>query len=498
MSERPSQRRGAGDPTPPQTGSWRELFAREYRAAVAVFAGGIAVFAINTYLTAASLPSAVADIGGERLYAWVMTVFLITSVFSSMLVTRTLTRWGARRAYLIAFGLFGVGSLVCALTPTMPIMLGGRAIQGIGGGLLTGLSFAVIRLALPERLWVRAVGLTSAMWGVGNLIGPVLGGLFAQIGFWRGSFWLLVVATAIITALALRALPARRRDDTASTPLPISSLALVVLATVAVSVASVVDGRSAVIVLVGVAVTATLGFVVVDRRRRAGLLPRLTYTTHNPLKWIYVSIAVLSVGSTSEAFIPLFGQEIAGMGPLLAGMLGAALSWGWSSAQIASTTWADGRRARVVRVAGPAFLAVGLATYGVLQSGSGTAAIVGWFVALFVAGTGIGMAFPHIATAAMTITPDDAEAARASAGVNTVQMVANTFGSATAGLLVSVGATVGATGDQTVTSARFLTFGFAALALAGIAAAVASIRPPRPTDVPGPTASSGAGHVGPR
>ncbi|NED66840.1 MFS transporter, partial [Streptomyces sp. SID10244] len=125
------------------------------------------------------------------------------------------------------------------------------------------------------------------------------------------------------------------------------------LATVAVSVASVVDGRSAVIVLVGVAVTATLGFVVVDRRRRAGLLPRLTYTTHNPLKWIYVSIAVLSVGSTSEAFIPLFGQEIAGMGPLLAGMLGAALSWGWSSAQIASTTWADGRRARVVRVAGP-------------------------------------------------------------------------------------------------------------------------------------------------
>ncbi|MCK5755354.1 MAG: MFS transporter, partial [Mycobacterium sp.] len=60
------------------------MFDRGHRAAVTVFAGGIAVFAINTYLTAASLPTAVAEIGGQLLYAWVMTVFLITSVFSSM------------------------------------------------------------------------------------------------------------------------------------------------------------------------------------------------------------------------------------------------------------------------------------------------------------------------------------------------------------------------------------------------------------------------------
>ncbi|AZG45304.1 MFS transporter [Gordonia insulae] len=462
------------------SGTWRELFAPEHRVAVTVFAGGIAVFAINTYLTAASLPSAVADIGGQRLYAWVMTVFLITSVFSSMIVTRSLARWGARGAYLIAFALFGVGSLICAVTPTMPIMLGGRAIQGLGGGLLTGLSFAVIRLALPARLWVRAVGLTSAMWGVGNLIGPVLGGLFAQIGFWRGSFWLLVIATAIITVLARRALPARRSADADPTPMPFASLTFVVVATVAVSVAAVVDGTRTVLVLVGVAVAAMLVFVLVDRRRPAGLLPRLTYTSGSPLRWMYVSIAVLAIGSTSEAFIPLFGQEIAGMGPLVAGMLGAALSWGWSSAQIASTTWAAGRAAAIVRIVGPGLLGTGLATYGLLQFSSSGVMVAAWFVALFIAGTGIGMAFPHIATAAMTITPDDAEAARASAGVNTVQMVANTFGSAIAGLLVSVGATVKwAGGDPVVASARFLTFGFAALALAGVFAAVASVRRPR-------------------
>ncbi|RPA10189.1 MFS transporter [Gordonia sp. OPL2] len=469
----------------PTPGTWGELFARDHRAAVSVFAGGIAVYAVSTYLTAASLPSAVADIGGQRLYAWVMTVFLITSVFASMLVTRSLGRWGARGAYLIAFGLFGVGSLVCALTPTMSVMLAGRAVQGLGGGLLTGLAFAVIRVALPERLWVRAVGLTSAMWGIGNLIGPILGGLFAQIGFWRGAFWLLVVVTAIIVVPATRALPSRRSAAADVSPLPVLSLLLVAAATIAVSVAGVIDGTGTVVVLVCVAALTMVGFVVVDRRRATGLLPRLAYTRTNPLKWLYVSLALLAVGSTTEAFIPLFGQEIAGMGPLVAGMLGAALSWGWSSAQIASTTWADGARAsRRVRVIGPGLLAGGLATYGILQMSSSPIAVAGWFVALFIAGTGIGMAFPHIATAAMTITTDDAEAARASAGVNTVQMVANTFGSAIAGLLVSVGAIVGADGDPDVVSARFLAFGFAALAAVGVATALASLRRSSPATAP--------------
>ncbi|GAA1481383.1 MFS transporter [Gordonia sinesedis] len=476
----------SSDDTPSTTrsgGTWAELLSAEHRSAVTVFAGGITVFAVNTYLTAASLPSAVADIGGQRLYAWVMTVFLITAVLASMLVTRALAQWGARTAYLVAFGTFGLGSLVCALAPTMPIMLVGRAVQGLGGGLLTGLAFTVIRIALPERLWVRGVGLTSAMWGVGNLIGPVLGGFFGQIGFWRGAFWVLVAATAVIAILAARALPAGRAGaDTRPDPLPLPSLALVLAATVTVSIASIVDGIVPMGILVATAAGILILFVAVDRSRTIRLLPHLVYTSGSPLKWIYLAIAILAIGSTSETFIPLFGQEIAGMAPLIAGLLGAAISWGWSIAQLSSTTWAHGRRSAVVRVAGPAFLATGLAGYGLLQGSSTPAAIAGWFAVLVVAGTGIGMAFPHFATAAMTITTDDAEAARASAGVNTVQMVANTLGSALAGLLVSVGAAVH--DGSVVASARYLSFGFAALAAVGVGVAVASLR--RPAQPPAP------------
>ncbi|GAB87642.1 MFS transporter [Gordonia rubripertincta] len=453
------------------TGGWSELLAREHRAAVSVFAGGILVFAINTFLTSASLPSTVADIGGEQFYAWVVTVFLIASVVASMLVTRALAQFGARGAYLIGFSAFAAGSLVCALTPTMPILLAGRLIQGLGGGLLTGLAFAVVQIALPQRIWGRAVALISAMWGVGNIVGPAIGGMFAEVGLWRGSFWFLTVVTLAIAAVAGRVLPRGRGSDERH-PLPWASLAAVTVAAGAVSVAAVSGSTTAVVVLGAVALLALAGFVAVDRHGDTGLLPRLTYSVGNPLKWIYLSIAVLAAGSTAEAFLPLFGQQVGGLSPFAAGLLPAALSTGWTVAQIASSTWAHGRSASAARIAGPAFLAAGMAGYGLLQSSTAPIAIAGWYACLVFAGMGIGMAFPHIATAAMGITTDQAEAARASAGINSVQMVANTVGSAAAGLLVSFGA-------DAVGSARLLTFGFACLAVIGVGIAVRSVRPAR-------------------
>ncbi|MEO9327145.1 MFS transporter [Gordonia aurantiaca] len=455
------------------TGGWSELLAREHRAAVSVFAGGILVFAINTFLTSASLPSTVADIGGEEFYAWVVTVFLIASVVASMLVTRSLAQFGARGAYLIGFSAFTAGSVICALSPTMPVLLVGRLVQGLGGGLLTGLAFAVVQIALPQRIWGRAIAVISAMWGVGNLVGPPLGGLFAELGLWRGSFWFLSALTAAIAVLAARALP-RGRGSGDRHPLPWASLTAVTVVAAAVSVASVSGSTTAIVSLGVVAILALAGFVAVDRRGGTGLLPRLTYTAGNPLKWIYLSIAVLAIGSTTEAFLPLFGQQVGGLTPFTAGLLPAALSSGWTIAQIASSTWAHGRAAAAARIAGPAFLAAGLAGYGLVQPLDGPVAVFGWYALLLLAGMGIGMAFPHVATSAMGITNDQDEAARASAGVNSVQMVANTVGSAAAGLLVSLG-------SDPVSSTRLLCFGFAGLAVIGVGIAMRSVRPAGPS-----------------
>ena len=198
-------------------------------------------------------------------------------------------------------------------------------------------------------------------------------------------------------------------------------------------------------------------------------------------RWLYLAVVVLAVGSTIETFLPLFGQEIGGLSPLLAGLMGASLSWGWSLAQILSSGVTGVFGARLQRVLGPILLGSGLALYGALQlSDPSGPRIVAWFVVLLIAGSGIGMAFAHWVPAAMRITPDATVAGQAAAGVNTTQLISNAFGSALAGLLVQLG------GPSALGSARLLAGGYAALCLIGVLVTVKAIRAERASRVRAP------------
>src|SRR3981081_202192 len=118
------------------TGSWRELLGPKNLGASTVLAGGVALYATNEFLTISLMPSAVADIGGQRFYAWVTTVYLVASVVAATTVHSLLMRLGRRWAYLLGLSVFGAGSLVCGAAPTMEILLLGRTVQGAAGGLL--------------------------------------------------------------------------------------------------------------------------------------------------------------------------------------------------------------------------------------------------------------------------------------------------------------------------------------------------------------------------
>ncbi|NNG35727.1 MFS transporter [Nakamurella aerolata] len=450
-------------------GSWGELFSAPYRLAVIVLAGGVLLYAMNVYLTAALLPSAVADLGDQQLYAWVLTVFLLASVIASLFVSRLIADVGPRTAYLIGFGLFGLGSLISAVAPTMPIMLGGRAIQGLGGGLLAGLGFAVIRRAVPEHLITRSLGVSSAMWGVGNLVGPSIGGLFAQLGWWRWAMALLVLLAIGLGWMAAKRMPGHQRGEKGPA-IPGLALLLVSAAATAISIAGVIDGVW-VGILLAAGVLMLVAFVLRERTATVRVLPGITYQRGNPLKWVYLSLAILAVVSTSEGFIPLFGQELGGLGPLLAGFLGAALSWGWTIGALGTSGLITERAQGRARLIGPIVLGLGIAGYAALQLHDPSWWVIGgWALALVVAGCGIGVAFQQGAASAIKATDDAAEATRAATGVSTVQLMSNALGTAVAGVLVARG------GDDVLASARLLLWPFAALALAGALTAWAANR----------------------
>jgi MFS family permease len=456
------------------TGSWRELLGGRYLGTSVVLAGGVALYATNEFLTSSLLPNTVAEIGGSRLYAWVTTLYLVGSVVAATLVSSILVRVGPRASYLTGFALFGVASLVCGIAPNMEVLIAGRALQGVAGGLLAGLGYAVINTALPRALWTRAAALVSAMWGVATLVGPATGGLFAQFGLWRWAFVAMAILTALVAILVPIVLAAERVEPGGAAPrIPVWSLLLLGAAALAVSVAQLPRNVAATAGLLAAAVVLVGLFLVVDRRMRATVLPPSAFGP-GPLKWLYLTMSVMMVGAMVTTYVPLFGQRLAHLTPLMAGFLGAALALGWTVSEIVSASLDNPRTIARMIAGAPVVMAAGLALGAVTQRDNASIGIVAlWALALLVAGIGIGSAWPHLSVRAMDSVDDPAEGGVAAAAINTVQVISGAFGAGVAGVVVNTAESRVATDLSDVMAARWL---FAVFAVLGALALVASYR----------------------
>ena len=455
------------------TGSWRELLGAKHVGTSVVLAGGVALYATNEFLTISLLPNTVAEIGGSRLYAWVTTLYLVGSVAAATMVNPMLLRVGPRSSYLMGLALFGVSSLVCGMAPNMEILIAARALQGVAGGLLAGLGYAVINAALPRSLWTRASALVSAMWGVATVVGPATGGLFAQFGLWRWAFVAMAILTVLMAMLVPIALAADRVDPSVAAPamkVPVWSLVLIGAAALAISVAQIPHNFLATVGLLAAGVVLVGLFVIVDWRMRAAVLPPSVFGPR-PLKWIYLTMAVLMIGAMVDTYVPLFGQRLAHLTPMAAGFLGAALAVGWSVSEIVSASVENPRTIGRVIAAAPVVVAAGLALGAVTQRQDATVGSVAlWTIALAVAGIGIGMAWPHLSVRAMDSVNDPAEGSAAAAAINTVQVISAAFGAGLAGVVVNM------TEGGDVLAARWLFTVFTALSAVGVVASYGASR----------------------
>ncbi|GBE67864.1 MFS transporter [Mycobacterium sp. MFM001] len=452
------------------TGSWRALLGPRYLGTSTLLAGGVALYATNEFLTISLLPSTVADIGGERLYAWVTTLYLVGSVVAATTVYAALQRVGARASYLLGLVVFAIGSMVCAAAPSMEVLVAGRTLQGAAGGLLAGLGYAVINAALPRELWTRASALVSAMWGVATVVGPAMGGFFAQFGLWRWAFGAMAVLTAAMGLLVPVVLSAGRSGAAPGLKVPGWSLLLLGTAALAVSVAEVPHNNIATAALLAASLVLAGLFLVVDRQVSAAVLPPSAFGS-GPLKWIYLTLALLMAAAMVDMYVPLFGQRLAHLTPVVAGFLGAALAVGWTVSEIVSASLNSTRVVARVVAAAPLIMAVGLALGAVTQVDNAPVGVVAlWAFALLITGIGIGAAWPHLSAWAMERVDDPGEGGEAAAAINVVQLISGAFGAGLAGVVVN-----SAEGGE-VMAARWLFAVFAVLAAVGVLASYRATR----------------------
>ena len=423
------------------TGHWRELWSTRYLRTSAVVAGGVVLYSTNEFLTISMLPSTINEIGGERIYAWVTTLYLVGSVVAAATVNSLLHRVGSSVSYLLGFAVLGVGSLVCAAAPNMEVLLAGRFLQGLAGGLLCGLSFAVINAVLPRSLWSRASAMASATWGVGALLGPALGGFFAQFGAWRWAFGglaMLSVAMSVLVPGVLSVDKCEQDSDREPGRIPVPSIVLLGAAALVVSVASLPRNFVATAGLLVVGAVLVGMFLIVDRRMPTAVLPASVFG-FGPLKWVYLTLGLLVAATKVDLYVPLFGQRLAHLGPMMAGLLGGALSIGWTISGLGSGSLNRARTIVGVVMAAPLVMAIGLAMAGVSHvQGAPVGIVILCATALLAVGIGIGAAYPHLSAWAMTDIDDPAEGGAAATAINSVQLIFGAFGAGLAGVVVNV------------------------------------------------------------
>lgn len=449
-----------------QETGWGALLSGSNAVRTLALAGGVALHAINVYVATTILPSVVKDIGGIDYYAWNTTIFVATSILGSALSAKLLGIAGPRGAYLVAALIFAVGTLFCGFAPSMPALLAGRAVQGFGGGFLFALSYAMIRIVFPETLWPRAMGLVSGMWGVATLVGPAIGGIFAEYGVWRAAFWSLAPIAILFAVLATAVLPGQNPDKNERTTVPVLQLALLLAAVLAVSAGSVLSDPIFNLFGLGSAVVLIALLIGVERRARSRLLPRDSFRPSTALGALFATMALLGVTVTgSEIFIPLFLQVLYEQTPLIAGYLAAIMSAGWTLGSI----WSSGARGKGIDRAifsAPMLSFLGMAALAVLfplGEGQDWLLLAPICIAFGAIGLGVGIAWPHILTRIFKAAPED-EQDITSASISTVTLFATAFGAALAGMVANLGGLLDPGGVVGTANASRWLFGLFALA----------------------------------
>src|SRR5215203_1467479 len=195
-------------------GGQEALTARTKTLVLAAAILGTTVVTVDSTVANVALPSIADDLGGGLAgQQWTANAYLVT-LSSLLLIGGSLGDiFGERRVFAIGVLGFGVTSLLCALAPTIEVLVGARALQGIAGAVLTPAALAVIVATFPPGERGKAIGAWTAWGGIGTVLGPVIGGQLVDSASWRWIFAINIPIVLFTMMLILRVVPAGRERD---------------------------------------------------------------------------------------------------------------------------------------------------------------------------------------------------------------------------------------------------------------------------------------------
>jgi len=262
-------------PAEPATGITFESSAGRWLLATAVAGSGMA------FLDGTVVNVALPDIGRDfdastSALQWILNGYLLTLASLILLGGSLGDRYGRRRVFVLGVGLFTFASLLCAVAPSVELLIFARLLQGVGGALLTPGSLALIEASFRPGDRARAIGAWSGLGGVATALGPLLGGYLIGAISWRAIFLINLPIGAFVAWAATKHVP-ESRDPMAGGRLDLQGAVLAALGLAGTTYALIEapgQGASAAVLVSGLGgILALVAFFVGERRSANPMLP---------------------------------------------------------------------------------------------------------------------------------------------------------------------------------------------------------------------------------
>ncbi|MEA5363044.1 MDR family MFS transporter [Amycolatopsis sp., V23-08] len=292
-----------------------------------------ALVALDSTIIATAVPSVVRDLGGFSQFPWLFSIYLLTQAVTVPLYGKFADVLGRRPVMFFGIAAFLVGSVLCGAAWSMPVLIAARAVQGIGAGAIQPMSMTVIGDLYSVEERARVQGYVASVWGVASVVGPTLGGVFAEYLDWRWIFFINLPLGAIAALMLHRNFAekverkAHKVDYTGAALLTIGC-SLVILGLLEGGVAWGWGSVPSVAIFVAGA-ALLVAFVLVEKRVAEPVLPLWVFTRRVLVGGNLVAVVVGAVLMGLTSYLPTYAQGVLGAGALVAGFAVAALTVGW-------------------------------------------------------------------------------------------------------------------------------------------------------------------------
>ncbi|MEV6106473.1 MDR family MFS transporter [Streptomyces sp. NPDC051940] len=406
-------------------------------AAMSALILAVLLASLDQTIVSTALPRIAEDLNGFDDIAWVSAAYLLASTAVTPVWGKLGDMFGRKRLYLTATSVFLIASVACGLVQNLPELIAARVLQGVGGGGMIVLTFALVGDIVAPGERGRYQAMFGSVYGVASIAGPLLGGVFTDQLSWRWAFLVNLPVGAVALAIAARALPATVSRAGARIDY-LGSLLLAATATGLILITSFGERwgwtSPATLGLIAASVATAALLVPVERRAAAPVLPPAMLASRTVVFSSLIGFLANAAMFSVLVYLPTYLQIVHGVSATLSGVHMLPLVAGLVISQSLAGRWsAHAGRLRPILLGGLLANLAGLLLLGTIGAATGTFVLGLYFL---ITGVGIGMVPMVVLTTVQNSVPA-ADLGAASAVVTFARSIGAAFGVAVFGALLS-------------------------------------------------------------